>query len=82
MGKGIRVIKAVGIANRLHRCIEARIADAAAILVHRLTCLPATDAGSRRAASVLAPAWQHDLGGGVKKGIGGNCLHRGRLQRS
>ncbi|GAA4164234.1 hypothetical protein GCM10023069_19060 [Shinella granuli] len=82
MGKGIREIKAVGIAGRLQRRIEARIADTAAVIVHRLTCLPATDAGSRSAGSVVAPVRQQDLGRGVKKGIDGNCLHRGRLQRS
>lgn len=82
MGEGIWKIKTVRIAGRLQRRIEAGIADAAAIIVHRLTCLPATDAGSRRAGSVVAPVRQQDLGGGVKKGIDGNCLRRGRLQRS
>ncbi len=82
MGKGIREIKAFGITGRLQRRIETRITDTAAVIVHRLTCLPATDAGSRRAGSVAAPARQRYLGGGVKKGIDGNCLHRGRLQRS
>ena len=36
MGEGIREIKTVGIAGRLKRRIEARIADAAAIIVHGL----------------------------------------------
>lgn len=82
MGKGIREIKTVGIAGHLQRRIEAGIADTAAVIVHRLICPPATDAGSRRAGSEVAPVRQHDLGGCVKKGIDGNCLHRGRLQRS
>lgn len=63
MGKGIWEIKAVGIAGRLQRRIEAGVADTTAVIVHRLIRLPATDAGSRRAGSAAAPARQHDLGG-------------------
>ena len=82
MGKGIREIKAVGIAARLERRIEAGIADTAAVIVDRLIRPSATNADSCRSASVVAPARQQDFGAGVKKGIDGNCLHRGRLQRS
>ncbi|MGQ3141231.1 hypothetical protein [Rhizobium oryzihabitans] len=82
MGKAIWEIKTVGIAGRLQRRIEAGIADTAAVIVYRPIRLPATDARSCGSGSVVAPARQHDFGGGVKKGIDGNCLHRGRLQRS
>lgn len=82
MGKGIREINAVGVAGRPQRRIETGIADTAAVIVHRLICLPATDARSCGSGSVVAPARQQEFGGGVKKGIDGNCLHRGRLQRS
>ena len=66
MGKGIREIKAVGIAGRPERRLEAGIADTAAVVVHRPIRPPATDAGSCRSGSVVAPVRQHDFGGGVK----------------
>lgn len=82
MGKAIREIKAVRIAGRLQRRIETRIAETATVIVHRLICPSATDAGSGSSGRVATPARQQDFGGGVKKRIDGNCLHRGRLTRS
>lgn len=82
MGKGIRAIKAVGIAGRLQRRIEARIADAAAVIVHCLAGAAAADAGRSLSGTRAALTRQQDFSGGVKKGTDGNCLHRGRLQRS
>ena len=82
MGNAIRQIKTVWIAGRLQRRIKAGIANAAAVIVHRLIRPPATDAARRRLPSVATPMRQHDFGRVVKKNIDGNCLHRRRLQRS
>ena len=77
MGKGIREIKAVRIAGRLQRCIEAGITYTAAVIVHRLICPPATDARRRRLGSIGEPVRQYDLGRAVEERIDGSCLHRG-----
>lgn len=61
MGEGIREIKTVGIAGRLKRRIEARIADAAAVIVHRLAGETATDAGRGPPGTLAALARQQIL---------------------
>ena len=82
MGKGIGEIKAIGIAGRLKRRIEARIADAAAVIVHRLAGATAADAGRSLSGSVAALRRQQDFCRVVKENVYRNFCHRGRLQRS
>nr|CAI0335064.1 conserved hypothetical protein [Rhizobiaceae bacterium] len=76
MGGGCRDFKAVRVIHRANGQSEANIANAAAIIVHRLVRALATEADGCTSEAALASCRDHDFHRIVRCGIGDEFLHR------